>query len=128
MQMLRTMRITAKREDVLARCLKNREAHSKIVAEARLGYLAKAEVALKAKLASLKEGKIVVLHFGMQLPVDQTKVYDVAIEMLQLHQDDFIELDSEQVRNLMRDEWDWSADFLATNSLYSSTAASERGD
>lgn len=128
MHMLRTMRINAKRDEVLARLRTNMEAHAKIVAEARVGYVQKAREALSAKLDALASGRVVALSFALQVPIDQTKVYQVAIEMLEMHQDDTIELDSDQVRNLMRDEWDWTEHFLATNSAYSSTAASRLGD
>ena len=132
MHMLSSMRIKAKREDILATLLKNRAAHAAIVKEAREGYVEKAQRALEEKLAKLASGKIVALSFSLRVPVDQTKVYDTAIEMMKLHQDEYIELDAGQVRNLMQDQWDWTDQFYGTNMLYSKSAedaiGAARGD
>jgi hypothetical protein len=122
MHMLGSMRIQAKRADVLATLIKNREAHAAIVKEARDGYVAKAQEVLKEKLAKLSSGKVVALSFSLRVPIDQTKVYDTAIEMLKLHQEEKIELDAGQVRNLMQDQWDWSDAFYGTNAVYSKMA------
>ena len=122
MHMLNSMRIKAKRDDVLATLNRNRAAHAAIVKEAREGYVAKAKDTLMAKLRKLDQGKIVALTFSLRVPVDQTKVYDTAIEMMRLHQDETVELDAGQVRNLMLDQWDWTGDFFATNMAYSKMA------
>jgi hypothetical protein len=61
------------------------------------------------------------------VPVDQTKVYDTAIEMMRLHQEETVELDAGQVRNLMLDEWDWTDQFYGTNAVYSNSAAERVG-
>jgi hypothetical protein len=89
----------------------------------------KARDAVKAKLDKLESGKLVSLAFHLMVPVDQTKVYDTAIQMLELHTGEFIELDSEQVRCLIQDQWDWTRTFYGTNKAYSSTAnAVDPGD
>jgi len=127
MHMLNSMRIKAKRDDVLAALTKNRETHAAVVKEARVGYVQKAWEALSAKLEALASGRVVALSFALQVPIDQTKVYDTAIEMMKLHQEETVELDAGQVRNLMLDEWDWTDQFYATNSMYSGMAAQRVG-
>lgn len=125
MNILSGMRINAKRDDVLATLRKNRETHASIVAEARQGYVSQALEELeevKKKMAKLANGKVVALSFSLRVPVDQTKVYDTAIRMLELHQDELIELDSSQVRTLMQDQWDWTEAFYSTNVRYSKMA------
>lgn len=122
MHILNSMRIVAKRDDVLATLRENRSKHSEIVREAQEGYRTKAMEAIKNRLDALMAGKIVSLQFVLRVPVDQTKVYDTAIRMLELHQNDTLELDAGQVRNLMQDEWDWTDAFYATNMAYSKTA------
>lgn len=123
MHELAGMDIKAKREVVLAKLHANRELHAKIVAEARTGYVEKARKALLERLEQLKEGKVVALSFHLAPPVDQTSVYDTAIQTLELSQDEFIELTPDQVRKLYMDKWDWSDHFLSSNAQYSSTAA-----
>jgi hypothetical protein len=67
MHMLNSMRIKAKRDDVLAALHKNRAAHAAIVKEARTGYVAKAKDTLMAKLRKLDQGKIVSLSFSLRV-------------------------------------------------------------
>lgn len=122
MYVLGSMKITAKTSDVLATLVKNRETHAKIVAEARVGYMEKARAAIKAKLDKLESGKLVSLAFHLMVPIDQTKIYDTAIQMLQMHQGESIELDSDQVRCLIQDRWEWTRTFYGTNKAYSATA------
>jgi hypothetical protein len=127
MHMLNSMRIKASTNAVMAALVKNRSAHAAIVKEARQGYVSKAQMVLTQKLSELAAGKVVALSFSLRVPVDQTKVYDTAIEMMRLHTEETVELDAGQVRNLMLDEWDWTDQFYATNSMYSGMAASRVG-
>lgn len=122
MHVLSSMTIVAKKTEVLATLKGNRAKHSEIVKEAREGYMEKAQAALKDKLEQLRSGKLAALSFSLRVPLDYTKVYDTAIRMLELHQNDTIELDAAQVRNLMQDEWDWTDSFYGTNMVYSKMA------
>lgn len=122
MHVLSSMTIVAKKTEVLATLQANRDRHLSIVKEARAGYMDKAEAALSAKLDQLRSGKLAALSFSLRVPADYTKVYDTAIRMLELHQNDTIQLDAAQVRNLMQDEWDWTDQFYGTNMVYSKMA------
>jgi hypothetical protein len=127
MHELSGMNVTVKKETLLATLQENRERHKKIVAEAREGYLKKAEAALRSRLDVIRSGKMDGLIFGLSLPVDQTKVYDTAIRLLEVDINDEMELTPSQVRNLVMDEWDWTEHFAMTNSAYSDTAAAHYG-
>jgi hypothetical protein len=127
MHELSGMNVTVKKDTLLATLQENRERHKKIVAEAREGYLKKAEAALRSRLDKIKSGKIDALVFGLSVPVDQTKVYDTAIRLLEVDINDEMELTPSQVRNLVMDEWDWTEHFAMTNSAYSDTAAAHYG-
>ena len=122
------MRINAKTKDVLEALIGNRTKHREIVIEAREGYAKRAVEVLKAELKRLETSKNALVMFSLQPPQDHTKVYDTAIEMMRMHQDETVVLDSGQVRNLMMDEWDWKTNFLVANSMYSDKAvAATRG-
>jgi len=121
------MVITANRVEVLTALRANRESHAKIVAEARAGYLERATAALTARLEKLRAGKLISTGMAINLPQDYTNVYDTAIKMLELHQGDTVVLNAQQVRNLVRDDWDWTSLFLTTNSAYSGTARAVGG-
>lgn len=119
------MKITANKAEILARLKVNREKHSKIVAEAREGYVKDAKEALKRRLKQLNEGKITSLVFSLHVPEDHTKEYDLAIEMLELSQTPVVELTSDQVQCLVQDRWGWKRSFLCANSGYSVSARNE---
>lgn len=116
------MKIKAHKVEVLTALRLNREEHQQIVKEARVGYIEKAKQALSAKLDELASGKIAHLSFGLMLPADYTKEYDTAIRMLELHQEDFVELDEALVRCFVLNQWEWMSQFIGSNVAYSATA------
>jgi hypothetical protein len=122
METLHDLDINANVKEVLARLKKNRTQHSKIVAEARKGYMREARKALDKRLKELDKGQLVELRFSLQPPADHTKAYDLAIQMLELHTGDQIELNALQVRHFMMDDWSWAKQFLVANAPYSNTA------
>jgi hypothetical protein len=122
MRLVTNMQVTVRTEEALEALKKNRETHKTIVKEAREGYVKKAKKEILKRLEQLKDNKVVSLHFNLQPPQDYTKVYDVAIEMLRLHTEDTLDLNGDQVKHLMMDDWDWMEVFLVANRGYSSTA------
>ena len=122
------MTITANKEDVLKTLRANRDEHADVVKEAREGYVKRAEKALANRLAAVKEGKLVSLAFNLKPPLDHTKEYDLAINMLELHLGDEIELTAMQVQNFIRDEWGWKQRWSSSNSMYSDKAAAIAAD
>jgi hypothetical protein len=116
---------TVKKDTLLEALRKNREQHSRIVAEARKGYIEKAKQAILAKLDELQSGKVAALSFGLVPPADHTEAYDTTIQMLEWHTGQEVTLSATEFRNFVMDEWDWAQHFLHSNSMYSQTAASE---
>jgi hypothetical protein len=118
-----TLKTTCKTEDVLARLRANREEHVKIVEEARVGYIEKAKEALRTRLADFEKGrKGASLAFNLKPPVDNTGEYDTVISMLEMHQGKTIDLNPDEVRQLVLNQWDWTREFLTSNAYYSGTA------
>ena len=115
MHILNGMEITANRKEVLATLKKNREDHEAIVKEARVIYIQRARDAVTAKLDQLsgEDAHKVTLSFSISPPHSHKKVYNVAIKMLDMHQGETIVLDSDQVKNLIMDKWNWQEEFLA---------------
>lgn len=129
MQILHSMqRIEANKTEILETLRKNREKHSQIVKEARVGYLDRAQIEINKRLEQLRAGKVVALTFSLSVPLDYTRVYDTAIRMLELHQQNTITLDSTQVACLVMDQWEWTRNFYTSNSRYSASAAAYEPD
>lgn len=108
---------------LLGKVQENRKTHMAIVAEAKAGYVKKAEAALRERLEKISAGEILPLKFSLVPPEDHTKAYDTIIGMLAHHTEETIKLDADQYRHLVADEWEWSDTFFTTNMLYSESAS-----
>lgn len=120
------MKTRVLRTKLLGTLRENAQRHAAIVAEAREGYRRKALEALTERRDRLRGGETVDLMFHLRPPVDHCEVYANAIAMLEWGTEEHVELEADEFRQLVRDEWDWSDDFLSSNSAYSATAMSER--
>ncbi len=115
--------VRVKKDMLLVTLRQNRDAHHGIFAEALEGYRAKALEVFNAEVDKIKAGKPFRSQVYLTLPVDHTADYDAAIGMLELSEDDVVELDEQGYRQLVKDEWEWKHQFLASNSAYSMTAS-----
>ena len=116
------MTTRVRRDSLLAALELNAAKHSAIVEEARIGYLKRARKALEERLAELQSGKIAALEFQLAPPQDYSEVYKSAIEMLKWTVHEVVELQADEFRQLVQDQWDWSNAFFGQNSRYSKTA------
>jgi len=115
--------IKVKKSQLLEVLKKNKEAHREIFLEAVDGYRKQVTKLLEERLWMIKQGKKINLYFGLTEPVDQTKDYERAIGMLQMSLDEVVELSERDYQCYVLDDWSWKNQFLASNALYSSTAA-----
>jgi hypothetical protein len=117
-------------EKLLKKLKSNRKTHSKIIEEAREGYLRDAQAALNKRLKKLESGKVAHLSFSLSPPVEHLDEYDTVISMLEWTTEKEIKLSPSEFRNFVMDEWGWSRSFFQKNAMYSGVAASgcaERG-
>lgn len=117
------MTTTVPRDVLLEKLRTNLEGHARIVAEARAGYLERAQRALTGRLEDLKAGRLVHLQFNLTPPQDISEVYRTTIKMLELTTQTEVVLGADEFRQLVEDKWDWTDSFLAVNKMYSATAA-----
>ena len=97
--------------------------HQKIFEEAATGYKKTMIEHLEKKLAAAKKGKRVQHTIQLVQPVSRLNDYERILQMLDMSTQDVITIGERQFAQYVRDEWDWKQDFLASNSVYSSTAA-----
>ena len=116
------IKLTFKREDVLAKLRENQARHLTILKEANEGYLKEAQASLEARLEEVKAGRLVKLSFSLSRPVSHEKTYEAMISMLEAASDDTLELTMEQQQAFMCDQWDWQEQFLEVSSSYSGMA------
>ena len=124
MMRMSNIKMTSKVErlKLLAAVRENYARHQTIVAEARKGYLAAASDALLRKMGQIRDGIISPLAFTLQVPQDHSEVYKNSIEMLEWNTQEHVELEADEFRQLVRDEWDFTETFLLANLAYSATA------
>ncbi len=112
-----------KKDNLLKTLRENHEKHSKIVDEARKGYVEQAKEAITKRLEQLKEGKIVSLTFHLNPPLDYSEVYRTTIKMLEWTTEDKLTLAADEFRQLVLDEWSWTESFYGSNKRFSATAS-----
>ena len=112
--------IEVKVSDLKTALGENRDQHAQVFQEAWRGY----EKALLGTLEDMQRrvsrGKRVDLYELIKLPVpkNHTRDYDTVLHMLDLHQQDTYELDEEDFRRYVEDDWDWKREFITTASNY----------
>jgi len=111
--------VTLDKTAVLEKLRENLQSHSRLVSEARDGYLKKAKEVLERALAQATEGKVVSLEFHLAVPKDYSSVYKTTIEMLEMHTGETITLAAGDYKKLIQDDWDWAHDFVVSNAAYS---------
>lgn len=123
-QMGISFEVTLPTEEVLTQLRVNHANHQKLVAEAREGYIARAQAKLLEKLAQLKEGKPVSLQeYNLTPPRDFAWAYETTIAMLSRHEGPTVRLNADEYRHLIEDVWEWTGQFVSSNSSYSKSTA-----
>lgn len=110
------------KEKVLEALRQNRTQHLGIVREAQQGFREKAIAVLEDKLVQLRAGKSVDLRIPLHLPENHVESFDLAIQMLEMCIEPYIELDERQFQCYIRNQWEWGRSFLLSNSSYSGIA------
>ena len=123
---------TVDRQELLSILEKNLAEHTKIVEEAKQGYLVKAKGALQKALEKIDQGELLDLsqHFRLRPPTDYSSAYKTVIKMMTMNQKSLVELAPDEFTQLIEDQWEWSGDFFGTNKAYSASAsmsASQKG-
>lgn len=108
------------REKVLERLTANRDGHKDKVERARKAYEELMLNELAQRLDDAKNGTFPNPNFLQHLPVpvDYTREYERAIDRFESQIDHEVLLTDDEFNKYMRDEWDWSERFAASNATY----------
>jgi hypothetical protein len=118
MRTLESMKVVADVKTLIGQVRNNREVHLLTYGKARTEYIKRATELVTRKLAQLKEGRAVGLHFSLDRPRSYAREYDTVITLLELHTAPTIELDALQARSFVMDDWDWKPQFVSSTSAY----------
>lgn len=111
--------IKVSKTELISKMSANRETHRSEFLKAQEGYRAAVIEELDRMLAEARTGKRIRRSVELIEPHDHTKEYDQVLAMLGMSVDDTVELDYQQFAQYVLDEWNWKAQFTATNSRYS---------
>ncbi len=112
------MKTKIKTQELLDILKSNRESHRAIFLKAQEGYRKKAISIFEQRLEDMRDGKKINTYIRLTEPVDQTEDYDRAIQMVEMHDGEHIELDQKAFSNFVMDKWDWTQRFTESTSEY----------
>lgn len=113
--------VKVEKTKLLEHLKKNRKRHLKEHKEAVAGWRTKCYDAAREEADRLERDEEPNLQIYTNLPKPQSfeKEYDNAIAMMEWERSDLIELEFAQFKQWVRDEWNWSPVFAASNRAYS---------
>jgi hypothetical protein len=109
---------------LLKELTKNRSEHKEIYELALAGWKEQVIKGLQDALAQAKLDIEYTTFLDIDEPRHHLKEYDEIIDRVQWHEDNIIELNIREFNNFVRDNWDWSYDFLNQAHIYSSSSSS----
>lgn len=101
---------------------KNRDEHVAIVEEAQANFRKEFIARLDVMLQDAKSNKHITTHVGLDVPTIHTDAFDNAIGLMEMTMragEDTIEIDAGEYERFVRNNWEWTRDFNASNARYS---------
>ena len=108
-------------ETLLGHLRKNRDTHVEIVEEAQTEFRRLAIERLDAMLKDAKSGKGIRTNLGLKVPTVHTDAFDNAIGIMEMTAEageEIIEIDAGEYERFVRNNWEWTQEFRASNSGY----------
>lgn len=112
--------ITVDKQQLLETLRSNLAKHVAEYDEAISKYPGTVAEALHRRASQIEAGNPVDLSFNLPKPRSYADEYEDAIQMLEWEQNETVELDQTQFKNLVQDEWHWKDAFASTTSMYNS--------
>lgn len=111
--------IQVSKNDLREALITNRTKHVEEYEKALDGYFKAAEKeALKILEQIRSRTSKSYLGVNLERPSSYEEDYDTALEMLDWHQGEFVDLNQTEFKQYIQDEWGWKQRFVGTNSTY----------
>ena len=111
-------KITVSTHRLLTTLKMNRDTHLDVFKRAMVKYREKVIEELDRAIKDAKGGGKIRTTFQILQPINQVHDYDVAIDMLKMHTEETLPLSETEFRQYVKDEWNWSRQFTASNMSY----------
>lgn len=117
--------VMIKKDQLLERLKANRKQQESKQAEALTNWQAQLTGRIAQIGTDIAKGKfpkdVMQLISDLQRPQDVLKLYDDAIEMVELDTRPELELTAQEFKHFWQDDWDWKRNWTASNSKYLSS-------
>lgn len=114
------MKVKVDRKSLIIQLNENKGKHIRQYKDAYAGFKKSIETELEQKLEAIRGGHSFKLEFENHKPESHENDYDDIIGMLELSVDDNVELNYQQYKQYINDEWDWKRHWQASNAVYMS--------
>jgi hypothetical protein len=94
--------------------------HENDYKEAQEQYLVALKKELQEMLQQVESGEMIDRVINAVEPVTYADSYRLAIDMLDMSVDAEVELDAQEFKRYVRDEWEWKNSFLSNTLVYKS--------
>lgn len=113
------MELIKVRKDQLLETLKtNRENHVNTYEEVLQAYFDKSVELLKEHIERISGGAVENVSVNLPAPKNYEEEYDRAIDMIEWHEEEFVELTEREFDELVRDQWSWKRGFTEMSATY----------
>lgn len=110
--------ITVNKNALVETLRQNRNVHRDVFIAAQDAYRVAMIAELDRALEEARAGKQIKRAFSLPVPEDHTADFDTAIEMLEWHQGDTVELGHYEFQQYVQNQWGWRASFAANTESY----------
>lgn len=112
--------ITVNKVALIEKLRTNLSTHTEKVEQAQGRYRQKVTEELERRLADAKAGRPLDVAVLARMPVPRSFAdeYEQAIDELDWHTSDVVELTSRDFRRFVRDDWEWANQFAGTTQTY----------
>lgn len=112
------MKTVMDKEKLISIVRHNRDEHAATYREAREAYREKGVSLLEKLIVKLKDGENIRPYLNLPTPENHTDDYDRTIEMLEHDVRDQIELEENEFRQYVLDQWSWKENWLTSTLSY----------
>lgn len=110
--------VTVKKAELLATLQENRASHRETFEKAQVIYREQMISELDRAITEAREGRAIKRAFALPVPEDHTDDFDTVIQMLRWEVEDEVELQYQEFRQYVLNEWGWARTFAANTQSY----------
>lgn len=114
--------ITVNVRELIDTLAENAEGHKATFDAAMEVFEVQAIKVLQEQIETIREGGLPDRYLRLPVPEEHTKDYERALQMLEWHQEQTIELTEAEFAQYVQDDWGWRQSFLSNTASYTQPA------